>query len=117
MVLREGFRAVLSVPILIKGEAYGVLAVYWWEPHTPARSEIALLSALAGQAAIAIENARLYADAATHAAALDARYSAPHARPAHQHGLLVARRRRSARRHRQGGGGDHEISVRVRLRG
>jgi GAF domain-containing protein/ActR/RegA family two-component response regulator len=73
LVLREGFRAVLSVPILIKGEPYAVLAVYWWEPHTPSRAEIALLSALAGQAAIAIENARLYADAATHAAALDAR--------------------------------------------
>jgi GAF domain-containing protein len=73
MVVGEGYRAVLSVPILIKGEPYGVLAVYWWDPHTPSRSEIALLSALAGQAAIAIENARLYADVATHAAALDAR--------------------------------------------
>ena len=73
LVLREGYRAVLSAPILIKGEPYGVLAVYWWEPHVPSPSEVALLSALAGQAASALENARLYAEAATHAAALDAR--------------------------------------------
>jgi GAF domain-containing protein/CheY-like chemotaxis protein len=73
LVLREGYRAVLSVPLLIKGELYGVLAVYWWEPHAPSLSEVALLSALAGQSAIAIENARLYAGAATHAAALDVR--------------------------------------------
>ena len=56
----EGYRAVLSVPIRIKGEAYGVLAVYWWEARSPDALQIELLSALAGQAAIALENARLY---------------------------------------------------------
>ncbi len=60
LVAREGYRAVLSVPILIKNEPYGVLAVYWWEPHSPTFSEIRLLSALAGQAAVALENAQLY---------------------------------------------------------
>jgi GAF domain-containing protein/CheY-like chemotaxis protein len=60
LVMREGYRAALSVPILIKDELHGALSSYWWEPHEPSPSEIALMSALAGQAAIAIENARLY---------------------------------------------------------
>ena len=59
-ITRECYRAVLSVPIRIKGEAYGVLAVYWWEARSPDALQIELLSALAGQAAIALENARLY---------------------------------------------------------
>jgi GAF domain-containing protein/DNA-binding response OmpR family regulator len=63
LITREGYRAVLSVPILIKDMPYGVLAVYWWEPHSPAVSEVRLLSALAGQAAIALENARLFEEA------------------------------------------------------
>ncbi|MBI3029652.1 MAG: GAF domain-containing protein, partial [Candidatus Rokubacteria bacterium] len=64
LVGREGYRAVLSVPILIKNQPYGVLAVYWWEPHSPTFSEVRLLSALAGQAAVALDNAQLY-EAAT----------------------------------------------------
>ena len=32
---REGYRAVLSVPLLTKGAAHGAVAAYWWEPHTP----------------------------------------------------------------------------------
>ncbi len=64
LVTREGYRAVLSVPILIKNQPYGVLAVYWWEPHSPTFSEVRLLSTLAGQAAVALDNARLY-EAAT----------------------------------------------------
>ncbi|MBI4591374.1 MAG: GAF domain-containing protein [Candidatus Rokubacteria bacterium] len=64
LVTQEGYRAVLSVPILIKGHPYGILAVYWWEPHSPAFAEVRLLSALAGQAAVALENAQLY-EAAT----------------------------------------------------
>ncbi|HXJ84866.1 MAG TPA: GAF domain-containing protein, partial [Candidatus Methylomirabilis sp.] len=60
LVMREGYRAVLSVPISTKNEMYGVLSAYWWEPHEPSASEIRLIVALAGQAAIAIENARLY---------------------------------------------------------
>ncbi len=64
LVAREGYRAVLSVPILVKGNPYGVLAVYWWEEHSPAFFEVRLLSALAGQAAVALDNAQLY-EAAT----------------------------------------------------
>ncbi len=60
LVMREGYRAVLSLPIFAKNELYGVLSAYWWEPHTPSAPEIGLMTALAAQAAIALENARLY---------------------------------------------------------
>ncbi|HKZ04317.1 MAG TPA: GAF domain-containing protein [Methylomirabilota bacterium] len=60
LIEREGYRAVLSVPILIKGRPYGALAVYWWEARVPQSSQVSLLTALAGQAAVALENARLY---------------------------------------------------------
>jgi GAF domain-containing protein/ActR/RegA family two-component response regulator len=60
LVMREGYRAVLSVPMSTKSEVHGVLSAYWWEPHEPSESEVRLMTALAGQAAIALENARLY---------------------------------------------------------
>jgi GAF domain-containing protein len=66
-VAHEGYRAVLSVPILSKGEPEGVLSVYWWEAHLPSSSEVALMSAFAGQAGIALENARLYGETARQA--------------------------------------------------
>ena len=61
VVEREGYRAVLSVPLVSKGEVLGALSAYWWEPHTPSASEISVMSALAGQAAVALDNARLFA--------------------------------------------------------
>ena len=61
LVEREGYRAVLSVPLVSKGEAHGALAAYWWEPHVPSASEISVMTALAGQAAVALDNARLFA--------------------------------------------------------
>jgi GAF domain-containing protein len=64
LVVREGYRAALSVPILSAGSLHGALSAYWWEPHTPSSAEIGLMGALASQAAIALENARLY-EAAT----------------------------------------------------
>ncbi len=44
-----------------KGEAHGAIAAYWWEPHTPSAAEISIMTALAGQAATALDNARLFA--------------------------------------------------------
>jgi GAF domain-containing protein/CheY-like chemotaxis protein len=60
LVEREGYRAVLSVPILTQGAPFGCLATYWWEPHEPAPAEVQTLTSLATLAAVAIENARLY---------------------------------------------------------
>ena len=61
LIEREGYRAVLSVPLLTKGDAHGAVAAYWWEPHTPSPEEISIMTALAGQAATALDNARLFA--------------------------------------------------------
>jgi GAF domain-containing protein/CheY-like chemotaxis protein len=61
VVEREGYRAVLSVPLVSKGAVLGALSAYWWETHTPTASEISVMSALAGQAAVALDNARLFA--------------------------------------------------------
>jgi GAF domain-containing protein len=61
LVEREGFCAVLSVPLLTKGDSHGAVAAYWWEPHTPSAEEISIMTALAGQAATALDNARLFA--------------------------------------------------------
>ncbi len=60
LVEREGYRAVLSVPILTQGAPFGCLATYWWEPHEPTGAEVQSLTSLATLAAVAIENARLY---------------------------------------------------------
>jgi GAF domain-containing protein/anti-sigma regulatory factor (Ser/Thr protein kinase) len=59
LVEREGYRGVLSVPILTRGELWGALAVYWLQPHAPSPTEIELLSGLAVQAGLAMENAEL----------------------------------------------------------
>ncbi|HUP36177.1 MAG TPA: GAF domain-containing protein [Candidatus Limnocylindria bacterium] len=61
LIEREGYRAVLSVPLLTKGDAHGAVAAYWWEPHTPSAEEISIMTAFAGQAATALDNARLFA--------------------------------------------------------
>jgi GAF domain-containing protein/ActR/RegA family two-component response regulator/anti-sigma regulatory factor (Ser/Thr protein kinase) len=61
LIEREGYRAVLSVPLLTKGDAHGAIAAYWWEPHVPSAGEISIMTALAGQAATALDNARLFA--------------------------------------------------------
>ncbi|MGH7315305.1 MAG: GAF domain-containing protein, partial [Candidatus Rokuibacteriota bacterium] len=61
LIEREGYRAVLSVPLLTKGDAHGAIAAYWWEPHAPSAEEISVMTALAGQAAVALDNARVFA--------------------------------------------------------
>jgi signal transduction histidine kinase/CheY-like chemotaxis protein len=60
LVEHEGYRAVLSVPILTQGAPLGCLATYWWEPHESTPVEVQTLTSLATLAAVAIENARLY---------------------------------------------------------
>ena len=57
-IIRTG----LSVPIKTRGNIIGLINVYYkdYVDHTPA--QLSLLSTLCGQAAVAIENARLFAD-------------------------------------------------------
>jgi GAF domain-containing protein/ActR/RegA family two-component response regulator/two-component sensor histidine kinase len=53
-------RAYLAVPIMIRDEVFGVLGGSYFAPHSFTEREVNLLSSLAAQGAVAIENARLY---------------------------------------------------------
>ena len=53
-------RASLAVPIVIRDEVFGVLGGSYFDPHVFTEREVNLLASLAAQAAVAIENARLY---------------------------------------------------------
>ncbi len=56
----EGIKSILSVPITLKGNVIGVLRIYTGEPRDFTDDEITFISSLAEQAALAMENARMY---------------------------------------------------------
>ena len=56
----EGIRSILSVPIALKGTVIGVLRIYTSELRDFSDDEITFLSSLAEQAALAMENARMF---------------------------------------------------------
>ena len=57
---REGLCSLLSVPLRTKTDIIGVLNVYTTEPRSFEESDVRLLTLLASQSAIAIENATLH---------------------------------------------------------
>ena len=57
---REGYRAVLAAPLLMRGDAQGGITVYDREPRAWKSEEIALLQTLAQNVVVAYENAQLY---------------------------------------------------------
>jgi len=56
---KEGLCSLLCVPLKVKGRVIGVLNLYTSGPHNFTKSEIGILTAVANQAAIVIENAQL----------------------------------------------------------
>src|SRR3989442_328213 len=62
-VEREGFRAVGAAPLRSKGRVHGALVVHYWTVRTLSEEDMAALQLLAEHAALAIDNARVYADA------------------------------------------------------
>jgi len=56
---REGLKSLLSVPMMIKSRAIGVLNLYTATEHHFNDDEIRVLSTIANQAAVAIEHTRL----------------------------------------------------------
>ena len=63
VVLAEGYRAVLSVPLLAGDRVLGALVVQRDTAGPFSADDVDLLEAFAGQAAVAMENARLYEEA------------------------------------------------------
>ena len=64
--------AVIGIPLLYRGQLLGVLTSHTTQPGTAFTQEhLALLTSFADQAAIAIENARLYAQVRQHAEELE----------------------------------------------
>jgi PAS domain S-box-containing protein len=63
----EGFKAVAAAPLRSKGRVHGALVVQYWNERSFADEEVGALRWLAEQAAFAIDNARVYADATRHA--------------------------------------------------
>ncbi len=59
----SGTRALLAAPLRAKGELIGVLAVASLSVHDFTEDDASLLQAFADQAALAMQNARLYGDA------------------------------------------------------
>ncbi|MFA5339088.1 MAG: GAF domain-containing protein [Candidatus Omnitrophota bacterium] len=55
----EKLCSLLSMPMIVKGKVIGVLNVYTSTPHSFTRNEINVLTSVANQAAVAIENAQL----------------------------------------------------------
>ncbi|MBN1402528.1 MAG: PAS domain S-box protein [Anaerolineae bacterium] len=66
------YRTVLAVPVLLKSETYGALALYYRTQRQFTQEEVDLAVAFADQAALAIENARLR-EQAEQAAAMEER--------------------------------------------
>ena len=57
---RQGFVSYLGAPLMVKGEAIGVLSLIGLEKRTVTEEEIEFISLVAGQAAMAIHNADLF---------------------------------------------------------
>ncbi|MBI3025909.1 MAG: GAF domain-containing protein, partial [Candidatus Tectomicrobia bacterium] len=68
---REGIRAMLAAPLVCREKAFGVLVFYWNATRAFSRSEVALAQTFADQAAIAIENTRLFAETQERASRLE----------------------------------------------
>jgi signal transduction protein with GAF and PtsI domain len=56
---KEGLKSLLSVPLAVRGKVVGVLNSYTSYPHKFSQNEINILTTVASQAAIVIENAEL----------------------------------------------------------
>ena len=59
----EGVRSLLGAPLMVGNHCIGVLCICDRQPRRHAPWEVAMLSTLAAQAAVAIENARLFQEA------------------------------------------------------
>ncbi|MGI8552652.1 MAG: histidine kinase [Dehalococcoidia bacterium] len=54
---------IVSVPLVSRERPFGMLSIFYQEGHEPDKAELAFSSAIADQAAVAVENARLFSEA------------------------------------------------------
>ena len=59
IAIKEGLKSLLCVPMIVKGKAIGAINCYTQEPHNFTSTEINILTSVANQAAVAIENTEL----------------------------------------------------------
>lgn len=70
---KEGLVSMLSVPMMVKSRVIGVINLYTTNVHKFTKSEVSLLSTVANQAAVAIENTELLVKTQVVQAELEAR--------------------------------------------
>jgi nitrate/nitrite-specific signal transduction histidine kinase len=73
VVRQRGYRAILAVPLVSKENVLGAICIYWDEVHSYDERQVRLVTAVAQQAAVAIENARLHEETRTAARKLEER--------------------------------------------
>ena len=59
IAIKEGLKSLLCVPMIVKGRVIGVINCYTQKPHKFTSTEINILTSVANQAAVAIENTEL----------------------------------------------------------
>jgi len=64
MLVREGLRSLLCLPLLVRGRCIGVMTLYHRRPRSYEPAEMQFLSTFAGTVSIAVDNARLYGEQA-----------------------------------------------------
>ena len=73
LAAKEGLTSMLSVPMVVKDKAIGIINVYTKDPHDFVQEEIDVLQMVANQAAVAIENTKLMEEAIKAKEALETR--------------------------------------------
>ncbi|OGW85387.1 MAG: hypothetical protein A3C35_00935 [Omnitrophica bacterium RIFCSPHIGHO2_02_FULL_46_11] len=76
----EGLKSLVSVPMMVKDRAIGVLNCYTTEEREFTHDEIQILSGVANQAALAIENTKLLAEKIVAVEAVETRKKVEHAK-------------------------------------
>jgi len=73
LAVKEHLTSFLSVPMVVKDKAIGVINVYTKDPHTFTKEEIDVLQMVANQSAVAVENTHLMKEALKSKEALEVR--------------------------------------------
>jgi len=73
LAVKENLTSMLSVPMVVRDKAIGIINIYTKEPHSFTQEEIDILQMVANQAAIAVENTKLIEEALKVKEALETR--------------------------------------------